>query len=133
MFEHFFTRSADPIWIFDPAAGVFVDCNAAALELMHAASKADMVSKRPDELAPARQPDGADTAQRVREVVAEVRRQGSLNFEWLARRVDGTEPAPLQDTGFHRRAGPGASPDPRRTPASQGRMLSCPPRAPLPG
>lgn len=91
MFEHFFTRSADPIWIFDPAAGVFVDCNAAALELMHAASKADMVSKRPDELAPARQPDGADTAQRVREVVAEVRRQGSLNFEWLARRVDGTE------------------------------------------
>jgi len=26
-----FERSADAIWLFDPKAGVFVDCNAAAV------------------------------------------------------------------------------------------------------
>src|SRR5437867_4217490 len=36
MFQLLFERSADAIWLFDPQAGVFVDCNPAAVELMRA-------------------------------------------------------------------------------------------------
>jgi PAS domain-containing protein len=34
MFQLLFERSAAAIWLFDPQASVFVDCNAAAVELM---------------------------------------------------------------------------------------------------
>jgi hypothetical protein len=38
MFQLLFQRSADAIVLFDPQAGVFVDCNAATLPLPRAAS-----------------------------------------------------------------------------------------------
>lgn len=91
MFGHFFERNADAIWIFDPAQKVFIDCNAAAVELMHARDKADLVGKTPEELSPARQPDGSETEQRTDAILEEVRRRGRLSFEWLVRRLDGTE------------------------------------------
>ena len=31
MFQLLFERSADAIWLFDPKANVFVDCNSAAV------------------------------------------------------------------------------------------------------
>lgn len=91
MFEHFFERSADAIWILDPARRVFVDCNDAAVELMHARGKAELLLKRPDELSPPRQPDGSESAQRVDILLEEVRRNGSVIFEWVVRRLDGVE------------------------------------------
>ena len=39
MFQLLFERSADAILLLDPQAGVFVDCNQAAVELMHAGTK----------------------------------------------------------------------------------------------
>lgn len=95
VFGDFFERSADPIWIFDPKDRVFVDCNAAAVSLMRAHDKAELLGRTPDELSPPKQPDGRKSSESVEATIDEVRRSGSLRFEWVARRFDG-ENLPLQ-------------------------------------
>lgn len=95
MFEHFFERSADPIWIFHPAGGVFLDCNQAAVKLMRAASKADLLALRPEELSPPGQPDVLESARRVVAPPDQVRHPRNAKFEWVVRRLDGSE-LPLQ-------------------------------------
>ena len=52
MFQLLFERSADAIWLFDPQAGVFVDCNAAAVELMRAGTKEKLLGARREVLRP---------------------------------------------------------------------------------
>ena len=47
MFQLLFELSADAIWLFDPQAGVFVDCNSAAVELMRAGTKEALLGSRP--------------------------------------------------------------------------------------
>ena len=39
VFESFFERSVDAVWLLDQQAGVFVDCNQAAVELIGAENK----------------------------------------------------------------------------------------------
>jgi PAS domain S-box-containing protein len=90
-FRAFFERSADAISVLDPAAGVFVDCNEAAVQLMRCQSREQLLQMRPQDIAPAFQPDGRSSAERSAEIVEYVNRHGSLRFEWLARRMDGTE------------------------------------------
>src|SRR3974390_2397698 len=89
MFQLLFERSADPIWLFDPQAGLFVDCNQAAVELLRAASKEKLLRTRPAELSPARQPDGTLSEDKAVEVATLTDRLGGYRFEWLARRFDG--------------------------------------------
>jgi PAS domain S-box-containing protein len=89
MFQLLFERSADAIWLFDPQAGVFVDCNAAAVELMCAGTKERLLGARPEDLSPHFQPDGTTSRERTTQVVALVEERGSQRFEWAARRFDG--------------------------------------------
>lgn len=91
MFERFFERTADAIWIYDPQQEVFVDCNDAAVALMHARDKAELLFQSPAAFSPALQPDGSDSAARARVLQEEVRRRGSVHFEWVMRRRDGTD------------------------------------------
>ena len=58
MFQKLFERSADAIFLFDPAREVFVDCNQAAVEMMRATSKEQLLLQHPAELSPEFQPDG---------------------------------------------------------------------------
>ena len=58
MFQLLFERSADAILLFDPQAWVFVDCNAAAVALLRAPSKNQLMQVSPVDLAPPFQPDG---------------------------------------------------------------------------
>src|SRR5215468_10028560 len=95
MFELFFERSADAIWLFDPTAGVFVDCNQAAVDLIRAGTRENLLQLRPVDLAPPLQPDGRDSADKSREVVSLVEKLGAYRFEWLARRCDGQD-VPLE-------------------------------------
>src|SRR5688572_23974034 len=95
MFDRFFDRSAEAMWIFDPQTGVFVDCNAAAVALLRADSKADLLQRRPEELSPARQPDGDFSVEISRALTRQMAEQGGGRFEWLARRFDGVD-LPLQ-------------------------------------
>jgi len=95
MFQLLFERSADAIWLFDPQAGVFVDCNAAAVELMRAGTKEKLLGARPEDLSPPLQPDGTTSREKTTQIVALVEERGGHRFEWLARRFDGQE-VPLE-------------------------------------
>jgi PAS domain S-box-containing protein len=95
MFESLFERSADAIWLFDPSAGVFVDCNQAAVELMRAGTKARLLNARPEDISPPLQPDGMTSRDKTAEVVELSAKHGGYRFEWLARRFDGVE-VPLE-------------------------------------
>ena len=91
MFQLLFERSADAIVLFDPETGVFVDCNAAVVALMRAGSKEKLLQVSPADLAPPLQPDGQPSAEKAAEITALVQKNGSHRFEWLARRLDGTD------------------------------------------
>jgi PAS domain S-box-containing protein len=95
MFQLLFERSADAILLLDPQAGVFVDCNAAAVELMRAGTKEKLLGARPDELSPPFQPGGLTSSERSAQIFALVEEHGGYRFEWLGRRLDG-EDFPLE-------------------------------------
>jgi PAS domain S-box-containing protein len=95
MFQLLFERSADAIWLLDPQAVVFVDCNQAAVELMRARGKAQLLKRRPSDLSPPTQPDGKDSGEKAAEVTALTEQSGTQRFEWVARRLDGTD-VPLE-------------------------------------
>ena len=52
VFESFFERTSDAVWLFDPEAGVFLDCNQAAVDLIGAKSKAELLQTKPEDLSP---------------------------------------------------------------------------------
>jgi PAS domain S-box-containing protein len=95
MFKSLFDKSADAIWLFDPAAGVFVDCNNAAIELMGAGTKERLLHARPEDLSPPAQPDGTGSREKAAEMAMLSAKHGAYRFEWLARRLDGQE-VPLE-------------------------------------
>src|SRR6478672_7687740 len=95
MFQLLFERSSDAIWLFDPRAGVFMDCNSAAVELMGAGTKGRLLGARPEDLSPPLQADGTSSREKTAQVVAMAEERGSHRFEWVARRFDGEE-VPLE-------------------------------------
>src|SRR3954467_2889504 len=80
IFESLFESSADAIWLFDPEAGVFLDCNQAAVDLIGAKNKEQLLRITPEELSPPIQPDGSSSADKTEEVVAVVRREKTHLF-----------------------------------------------------
>ncbi len=96
MFQLLFERSADAILLFDPQLNRFVDCNEAAVALMHARTRQELLQASPADLAPPLQPDGRPSAEAAAEITARVQKHGSHRFEWVARRLDGTD-VPLEN------------------------------------
>src|SRR6185436_15862404 len=90
MFQKLFERSADAILLFDPAREVFVDCNQAAVEMMRATSKEQLLLQHPAELSPELQPDGKTSRDKTPEVINIALAKGSYRFEWTARGMDGS-------------------------------------------
>src|SRR6516225_6720248 len=89
VFESLFERSADAIWLYDPETGLLTDCNQAAVALMGAERKEQLVPLRPDEISPSLQPDGSRTTDKTAEIIAIVEKEKAHHFEWLVRRLDG--------------------------------------------
>jgi PAS domain S-box-containing protein len=77
-----------------------VECNTAALEMLHCKDKDDLLSRQPSTLSPELQPDGRRSAEKAAEMDAIAREQGSHRFDWIHRRVDG-EDFPVQVTLTH--------------------------------
>lgn len=89
MFQQLFERSADAIFLFDPAREVFVDCNQAAVEMMRATDRQQLLLVHPAELSPEYQPDGKTSRDKTSEVIDTALAKGSHRFEWMARGMDG--------------------------------------------
>src|SRR5262249_14379846 len=91
MFRLLFERSTDAIFLFEPLQQVFVDCNQAAVAMMRAADKQQILMAHPAELSPEFQPDGQTSRDKTPKMAALALAQGSHRFEWIGRRFDGTE------------------------------------------
>jgi len=90
-FRQMYERSTDAIFLFDPRREIFVDCNQAAVEMMGATSKQQLLMMHPANLSPEFQPDGRSSREKKSEVINIVFNNGSHRFEWRARRIEGTE------------------------------------------
>jgi two-component system, NtrC family, sensor kinase len=84
-------RSIDAVWLLDQQAGVFVDCNQAAVELIGAENKQQLLRTRPVDVSPPLQPDGTPSAEKAPEIIAVIERQKAHLFEWTIRRLDGKD------------------------------------------
>ena len=91
VFDSFFERSFDAVWLFDPQEGVFVDCNQAAVNLIGAQNKEQLLQATPEDLSPLRQPNGELSSKISAEIVLLIEKYGGYWFEWVARRLDGKE------------------------------------------
>jgi PAS domain S-box-containing protein len=84
-----FERSPDAILLLDN--GVFIDCNQAAVEMLRAAGKNELLSLSPSDLSPTIQLDGASSSTKAEEMNSVALERGSHRFEWLAKRRNGSE------------------------------------------
>src|SRR6266496_6308679 len=91
VFESLFERSADAIWLYDPQSAMLVDCNQAAVELIGAENKDQLLRTLPADVSPPVQPDGSPAAARAAEIFARVEREKGHRFEWMIRRLDGRD------------------------------------------
>jgi PAS domain S-box-containing protein len=91
VFDSLFERSADAIWLLEVQGQtvVLVDCNQAAVELVGAKNKQQLLRARPEDTSPPFQPDGSPSAEKAAEIVAIVQKQKTHRFEWALRRLDG--------------------------------------------
>ncbi|MCP4504718.1 MAG: PAS domain-containing protein [Deltaproteobacteria bacterium] len=86
-YQTLFERSADAVLILEN--GRFVDCNDAAVKMLRAKNKEQVLMTRPSELSPECQPDGRASFEKANEMIATAMREGSHRFEWEHVRVDG--------------------------------------------
>ncbi len=91
MFRLLFERSTDPILLFDPTFGAFIDANQAAADLVGCGRRERLLNTRPTDWSPERQADGRVSSLAALELTAEAERRGGHRFEWLVRRDDGKE------------------------------------------
>jgi PAS domain S-box-containing protein len=98
VFESLFERSADAIWLYDPQTIVLLDCNEAAVKLIGARDKQQLLRTRPEQLSPPLQPDGTTSEQKSAEIVALVEQRKAHRFEWVIRRLDNGTDIPVEVT-----------------------------------
>ncbi|MBW1686749.1 MAG: response regulator [Deltaproteobacteria bacterium] len=82
-----FENSADAILIIED--DTFIDCNAAAVEMLRCRDKAAVMQTHPSELSPEFQPDGRRSFEKANEMMAIAFERGSHRFEWDHVRADG--------------------------------------------
>ena len=83
-----FEQSPDSYLIF--MDGKFVDCNRAA-EIMLRGDRANIIGKTPSELSPEFQPDGRKSSDAAEQIANKILRGGLHTFEWVHRRLDGSD------------------------------------------
>ncbi len=88
-FRSLFEQSADAILLLEN--GVFTDCNRATVHMMRAANKQELLSLHPSQLSPQYQPDGRSSIEKADEMIRIALEQGSHRFEWIHRRLDGSD------------------------------------------
>jgi PAS domain S-box-containing protein len=88
-FRALFEHSSDPHLLFDDTG--IIDCNNATFTLLGATDKAQILALHPAALSPELQPDGRRSMEKCLEMDDTARRNGVHRFEWIHRKMDGTD------------------------------------------
>jgi PAS domain S-box-containing protein len=88
LLDTLFEASEDAIFLMD--ANRFVDCNPVTLRMFGCRTKRDILGETPVRFSPDRQPDGASSADKARELVAAAMAGVPQHFEWRHHRLDDT-------------------------------------------
>ncbi|MDD5300374.1 MAG: PAS domain S-box protein [Gallionella sp.] len=89
-FRTLYEASGDAIMLLDKEKGFF-DCNEATLRVFGCTTRDDFINKHPSRFSPPTQPSGQDSMSLANEHIATAFKNGSNRFEWMHRRLDGTE------------------------------------------
>jgi diguanylate cyclase (GGDEF)-like protein/PAS domain S-box-containing protein len=89
-FRLLFEQSSHAHLLFDEQNGI-LDCNKAALKMVHCTGKDQILGIHPALLSPDRQADGQLSGVKGAEMCAIARRDGEHRFEWTRRTLDGHE------------------------------------------
>jgi len=84
-----YDSSSDAIMLLDEKG--FFDCNEATLRLFGCANREEFCSRHPADFSPPTQPDGTDSISYAGNKIAVALKEGSQRFEYLHRRLDGTD------------------------------------------
>jgi two-component system, sensor histidine kinase and response regulator len=88
-YRSLFESTGDAIMLLDENG--FLECNEATLRFFGCASKEEFLSRHPSELSPPEQLDGTDSRTAAEARIATALAEGMLRFEWLHRRMDGSD------------------------------------------
>ncbi len=89
LFRDLFEYAGDAQLLLDQHR--FVDCNAAALQLLGFKDKAKLLELHPAHLSPEYQPDGQRSADKAQQLIQAALQGDNQRFEWLHRRIDGSD------------------------------------------
>ncbi|MBN1546717.1 MAG: PAS domain S-box protein [Syntrophaceae bacterium] len=88
-FRSLFEKSADAVLLNENDE--FTACNQAAVNMLRATSKEQIMQRTPADLSPLYQPDGCLSTNKMEQLSAKVIAEGSHRFEWTHRRFNGEE------------------------------------------
>jgi len=86
-----FNESQDAIMTMAVSSSRFTSCNPATLKLFGVQDNAEFMTLSPWDVSPERQPGGRGSAEKAREMIGLTLGQGSHYFEWIHKKLDGTE------------------------------------------
>ena len=89
-FRHIFYDAPDPILLIDDS-NCFADCNDAAVAMLGASAREQVLMRHPSFFSPEFQPDGQLSSTKADMIIKAVFSQQDMHFEWLHHRLDGTE------------------------------------------
>lgn len=89
LFHLLFEKSGDANLLIDGTA--IIDCNEATLRMLGCSDKQQIIDTHPGDISPEFQPDGRRSSEKANEMLLKAYEQGSHRFEWLHRRMDGSE------------------------------------------
>ena len=88
-FRRLFESSPDAVWMMEGHR--FLKGNPAAVQMFGVADDEAFAGLHPSEISPIFQPDGERSAEKAERLMRLVDEQGTQRFEWIHKRVDGTE------------------------------------------
>ncbi|HPO16364.1 MAG TPA: response regulator [Candidatus Hydrogenedentes bacterium] len=88
-FRVLFESASDAVMQVDEKG--FLDCNCATVKLYGCASREEFCSKHPSDLSPPVQPSGENSLTLANQYIQTAQREGNCRFEWVHRRMDGTD------------------------------------------
>ena len=84
-----FANSYIPLIVMDAETGIYIDCNAAAVQIYGYASREDVLGKTPLDVSAPIQYNGSDSATEAQKHIKIGREKGSHIFEWRHQRPNG--------------------------------------------